>query len=426
MGLAVYYQKYVKDYSHIAAPLHNLTKKNTAFEWSESCEQSFSNLKEALVNAPVLAYPDFSEEAGMFILDTDASDYAVGAVLSQRQNDGSEKVIAYGSKSLQGGELNYCTTRREMLALVKFAKHFWYFLLGKRFLVRTDNIALRWLLNFKDPSGQVARWLECLAEFDYEIQHQAGRLHGNADALSRKPRRNRQHGDCPSCGPTFKRTPDQQGLMAEEVPSVNTINVRTKWSTEYIAKAQWNDQDIRAVYEHIKAGEDEVPQPLLQGCSTVTRAIWAQLKLLEMMDDVPDSPDRQRLLMPEALAKPIIADAHEGFAGGHLGIRKTVAKVKARVWRPGLRRRVEDFIRTCDKCQKCKSPPHRTKAPLQSIPVGRRNQRLHIDFVGPINPPSRRGNKYIMVVEDAFTKWPDAWAMKTQRVTACAQVLVNE
>ena len=422
MGLAVYYQKYVKDYSEVAAPLHQLTGKNATFEWTEACARSFSQLKQALVEAPVLAYPDFSADAGPFILDTDASDYAVGAVLSQRQKDGSEKVIAYGSKSLQGGESNYCTTRREMLALVKFAKHFRYFLLGKKFLVRVDNMALRWLLNFKDPSGQVARWLESLAEFDFDIEHRAGRHHGNADALSRRPSRIRQHGDCPSCGPTDK---DKQ------TQSVNLINVKTKWSTEEFAKAQMDDPDIRPVYQHLKAGQKDVPQRLLQGCSAATRAIWAQRELLEMKDDAmyfksPDNPERKRMLMPESFTKLVIAEAHEGFAGGHLGMRKTYAKVKARVWRPGLKRLVEEFVRTCCKCQKCKSLPKATRAPLQSIPVGRRNQRLHIDFVGPINPPSRRGNRYIMVMEDAFTKWPEAWAMKTQRTSACAQVIVNE
>jgi hypothetical protein len=101
-----------------------LTRKCVSFNWSEECEALFLKLKEKLVTSPVLAYPNFKEDAGMFILDTDASDFTIGAILSQQHSDGMEKAIAYGNKSLQGGEVNYCTTRREMLALVTFVEHF--------------------------------------------------------------------------------------------------------------------------------------------------------------------------------------------------------------------------------------------------------------------------------------------------------------
>lgn len=131
----------------------------------------------------MLAYPTQNDN---FILDTDASNYGMGAVLSQIQNN-SEKVVSYFSKSFSGPERKYCVTRRELLAIVISIKHFHHYLYGRRFTVRTDHGALRWLLNFKNPEGQMARWLEIVSSYDFEIIHRAGKSHSNADSLSRHP-----------------------------------------------------------------------------------------------------------------------------------------------------------------------------------------------------------------------------------------------
>ena len=121
-----------------------------------------------------------------FVLDTDASDYGIGVVLSQEQ-EGMEKVIAYSSRALTKSERNYCVTRKELLAVVYFVKYFRMYLYGRKFTIRTDHGALKWLFGFKDPAGQVARWIQTLAEYDLGIQHRPGHRHGNADAMSRTP-----------------------------------------------------------------------------------------------------------------------------------------------------------------------------------------------------------------------------------------------
>src|SRR5206468_7696172 len=118
--------------------------------------------------------------------DTDASNTAIGAVLSQVQ-EGEERVIAYASRTLSRPERNYCVTRKELLAVVYFTKQFKSYLLGREFLIRTDHSALRWLKLTPEPIGQQARWLEKLEEFNYRIEHRPGQKHTNADALSRRP-----------------------------------------------------------------------------------------------------------------------------------------------------------------------------------------------------------------------------------------------
>lgn len=181
LGLASYYRKFVPEFSEICKPLYGLTEKGVKFVWSPECEEAFQALKSRLVSAPILAYP---RDDDPYILDTDASDVGIGAVLSQVQ-DGEEKVIAYASSVLNKHERRYCVTRKELLSLVKFTKHFKPYLYGRKFLIRTDHGSLKWLCNFKEPEGQIARWLESLSEYDYVIEHRPGRLHQNADSLSR-------------------------------------------------------------------------------------------------------------------------------------------------------------------------------------------------------------------------------------------------
>ena len=179
LGLCSYYRKFVKGFGDIARPLHQLTEKRRVFHWTEECEDAFRRLKHELTTSPVLAYPTADDP---FILDTDACANGLGAVLTQVQH-GTERVIAYYSKSMTKAEKRYCVTRKELLAVVMGVKQFHHYLYGRKFTVRTDHGALRWLTNFRNPVGQVARWLEILGTYDLDIQHRAGRVHGNADAL---------------------------------------------------------------------------------------------------------------------------------------------------------------------------------------------------------------------------------------------------
>lgn len=150
-------------------------------ELGKEQQNAFETLKQALPSTHVLAIPD---KTSTFILDTDASDKAIGAELIQIQN-GVERVVAYGSFMLSPVQRKYCTTRKELLAVVRFTQHFKRYLLGREFIVRTDHNSLRWLLNFRDLQGQLARWLEVLSQYTMKIQHISGSKHVNADVLSR-------------------------------------------------------------------------------------------------------------------------------------------------------------------------------------------------------------------------------------------------
>ena len=229
LGLASYYRRFIRGFADIACPLHSLTEKARVFHWSEECQEAFETLKSHLQEAPILAYP---EPEGDFILDTDASGVGIGAVLSQVQG-GVERVIAYASRTLSKPERNYCVTRRELLAIIVYLKHFRQYLYGQKITVPTDHAALRWLVTFKNPEGQVARWLEVLGQYNYEIIHRPGKKHGNAEGLSRRP--------CKQCG----RVDDEEvEAPVQEAATVRVVAAEPAVTKENMREAQLEDPSM--------------------------------------------------------------------------------------------------------------------------------------------------------------------------------------
>ncbi|XP_065923785.1 uncharacterized protein [Magallana gigas] len=179
-GFANYHRNFIKDFAEMIAPLYAVTGKNM-FNWGDEQQSVFDKVKLALTSAPVLTLPT---KEGHFILDTDASEFALGAELLQIQ-DGQERTISYASIALLPEQKRYCTIRKELLAVVTFTRYYRYYLLGRPFTIRTDHSSLQWLLNFRYPEGQLARWMEELSQYNMKIQYREGKKHLNADALSR-------------------------------------------------------------------------------------------------------------------------------------------------------------------------------------------------------------------------------------------------
>ena len=226
----------------MAKPLHRLTKKTCDFQWSDQCAEAFRKLKQRLSQAPILAFPDFTKT---FVLDTDASNDGLGAVLSQ-ENDGRETVVVYASRVLSKAERRYCVTRRELLAVVTFLQHFRPYLLGRHFVVRTDHWSLNWLCNFKNPENQLARWLERMQEYDFDIVHRPSRKHGNADALSRVP--------CKQCGrESHAESEESNAAIATVRPPQEVI---PGLSQRDLREAQLADPNLGEILKAEEAGKD--------------------------------------------------------------------------------------------------------------------------------------------------------------------------
>ena len=190
LGLTGYYRRFIKNYANIAEPLIALTRNSDTkqFEWKLSCQQAFEYLRCSLTEAPIIAYPQFDKP---FILQFDASDVGLSAILAQKLTDDDdvqrEHVISYASRTLTSSERHFSPTERECLAIVYGCSHFRPYLEGVRFTILTDHKALKWLYQTKDFNSRLARWAMQIAAYDADIQHHPGAANANCDALSRAP-----------------------------------------------------------------------------------------------------------------------------------------------------------------------------------------------------------------------------------------------
>ena len=181
-GLCNYYRRFQKNYSKVAKPLHRLTQNNAPWHWSQECQDAFNTLTTNLITAPMLKYADMNQP---FILITDASSYAIGYILSQKDEHGVERVIEYAGRALRKAEVSYGITDKEGSAVVEGFKHFHSYLYGHDVTVITDHNALKFIKDNTKLTGRVARWAIHLSNYDYDIIYKPGAENTNADAISR-------------------------------------------------------------------------------------------------------------------------------------------------------------------------------------------------------------------------------------------------
>ncbi|CAH8642613.1 unnamed protein product [Dicrocoelium dendriticum] len=408
LGLASYYRRFIRNFADIAGPLHRLTEKGRTFNWTPQCAKAFEFLRRALTNSPILSFPDLSPSAGQFILDTDASDTGIGAVLSQVGSDGLEHVIAYGSRCLSKPERNYCVTRKELLALVVYTKHFRHLLLGQRFVVRTDHQALKWLQSFRDPEGQVARWQELLQEYNFECVHRPGRQHCNADALSR--RGGKHHINCPSCSQH----------------RIDIVSLDNSDSTEW-ATLQKDDPELKLIYHRLVTDGIKPSRAEMAGFSWEAHCIWSAWSRLTIHDEILyyqyGSGYVKRIVVPQSRVNAVLKELHAEL--GHPGQRKMEEAVSQRFWWPDQRRDIVNFCNSCQECLRAKPPQQPHRAPLQPIATGYPNQIVAVDIVGPL-PETPRGNRFVLVMVDHFTKWCEAVPLSCTNATMVARNIFEQ
>ena len=441
LGTCSYYRRFIDHFSEIAKPLHQLTMKGISFVWGQDCDQAFRRLKQAITSAPILSYP---ASEGQFILDTDASQFSVGAVLTQVQ-EGEEKVIAYYSQALSKEERNYCTTRRELLAVVKGVKHFHHYLYREKFVVGTDHGSLAWLIRFKNPEGQLARWLEILGIYDMKIEFRPGRLHGNADGLSRIPCNH-----CTHCSAQEERSASRQCLRVLRAScarerrkqqyqrkfqhlKVSAAPIPAPGSTQQNTRqAQLDDPDIGPI---LQAKEKEEPRPLpdeVLAKGPIFKHYWRQWERLEVKNGIlhrvwfnDNKTSRLQIIVPQQLRPMILKGLHDDPAAGHMGIRRTNLRVRNSFYWVGYHLDVIDWCQKCKICQARKFPGKKARAPLKNLQTGARFQRVSLDILGPL-PTLDSGNSYILLITDYFSKWAEAVPMPNMEAATVAQGFMDQ
>ena len=478
LGLASYYRRFVKDFAQIATPLNALTRKGQTFTWTVDAQKSFDTLKIKLTSSPILAMPTDSCD---FILDTDACDRSLGAVLSQVQN-GVERVIAYASRSLDRREMNYCITRKELLAVVFSVKYFRQYLLGRHFEIRTDHAPLTWLRRTPDPVGQQARWLEILEEYDFRIEHRPGAKHGNADALSRRPctvrncvcRYTREVdpetdesvtytvATIVSAGPADRPRPsiDVSSIQNLESPSALTIQdvsanqmdsdmnetsvssehnkdnsanpqAISLWSLTELCAAQEADSDISVIVDLLGQFTEKPPWEKVALKSSNVKTLWNMWPRLQLrggvlhrrFEDANGLTVKWQVVLPSSLREEFLVAVHGGMTGGHLARRRTAAGIQSRAYWPTWSTDLDLFLRRCTPCARY----HRGNAPrhakLHPPLVGEPWERVSIDITGP-HPRSLRSNRYILTLVDHFSKWGEAIPLSNHTAPVVARALM--
>lgn len=415
LGLCTYYRRFVPGFATVAAPLHNLTRKGAQYLWDEACQQAFTALKQALVKAPVLPYPDPELP---YILDTDASQEGVGAVLSQLR-DGQECVVAYYSAKFSKPEKNYCVTRKELVAVMKGLAHFHHYLYGSHFTIRTDHAALRWLKTLREPEGQLARWIGKLEQYNYVIEHRPGRCHNNADSLSRRP--------CtPECIHCSRREPEVK--CRKLTVAHDTAEADDKWE-----KDQREDPDVSPVIRWMEAGSERPSKEAVSPESPATKCLVDQWEALRLREGIlqrrwvnaKSGEAHWLVVVPVSRREELLREMHEGKTSGHVGVKRTLEKLRQRVYWVGLRQDVREWCKTCRVCAARKGPAHKTRASLQLYQAGAPMERMAVDIAGPF-PCTERGNKYLCVAMDYFTKWPEVCALPNHEAETVASFLVDQ
>ena len=392
LGLCSFYRRHTPGFAEVAKPLFDLTKEKTLFIWTSTHQESFDKLKKMLTEAATLAYPDPSAE---FEIHPDACGYGIGAVLLQKQG-GTEKPLAFASRLMSRSEQNYSITEKECLALIWAVKKFRQFIFGCPIKIVTDHHALCWLQSKTDLAGRLARWSMTISEYKYVITHRNGKLHQDADALSRYPLN--EDND----------TPDN--TWGE---SSNTVGVMTQDNRDELTKGQQDEWAY--VFKNAENGKETVNYIIENGLLYRIRITGEEETDAEL-----------RLCIPKNLRTTILQACHDDITSGHLGETRTYDRVTQRYFWHGISRDIERYIKACPDCQSRKKGQYRKPSGfLELTHIEKPWDRVGMDILGPF-PTSSLGNRYIVVAVDYVTKWAEAVALHTAGAKQVAEFFVTE
>lgn len=370
IGVASWYRRFIPSFSTTIAPLTELLKKNKVWMWTDECEHAFNHIKEKLISAPILNCPNYDLP---FFVQTDASAFGLGAVLTQQSADG-EYVISYASRTLTKSERNLTVTEKECLAVIFGIEKFRPYLEGIKFTVITDHYSLLWLNNLKDPIGRLARWAVRLQQFDFDIVHRKGKDHIVPDLLSR---------------------------AVEQKLSLITIenDIKDPWYRELRFKVRENPNSF--------------PKWKLDDNNNLYKL-------------VPNKNQPEwKLVVPKDCRQKVLVECHDAPTAGHTGMYKTFHRTSQLYYWPKMRADITEYVRRCVICQ--------SQKPTLKVPAGLMGRRpfvhqpwqlISVDFME--FPKSSRGHEYLLVVTDYFSKFVILHPMRTATATKLCEFIENE
>jgi hypothetical protein len=389
LGFANFYRKFIKNYSKIVMPLTELTQKNKRFTWNPNAEEAFENLKQAFTSAPILVHANLEKP---FMIEADASDFALGSILSQNGDDEKLHPVAFHSRKFEAAEINYEIHDKELLAIVESFEQWRHLLEGSphQIIVYNDHKNLTYFQSAKVLNRRQARWAQFLTRFNFLITYRPGIQQGKADALSRRSYLAPGPGD-----PAFDHQ-KQIILGPERLRLLATKVFETPRDSRLLDSIRTNivlDQFAQDVLNHI------IPD---RGSCSSSNTSYKNYRQFSWHDGllfhnnllyVPDGSSRLQVLQY----------CHDSPMAGHFGIHKTLELVSREYWWPQLRQFVEDYVRSCDVCCRSKIPRHRPYGLLQPLPIPSGPWKsISLDFITDL--PLSKNFDAILTVVDRFTK----------------------
>ena len=363
LGVLGYQRAFIKNYAHLACPLHNLLKKGEKFEWTDECRKSLDTLIGQITTDPVLTAPNKSQP---FELETDVSSYAIGATLFQKDVRGKRKAIGYASKTLNSTERNYDIWDREFLGLI-FGLTYWRHLLcGTRLPVQVfvDHANL---LHYRHPqkvNRRVARYILTLADYNIKIHHRLGPLN-KADALSRRP--------------DYNEGKEDNNEVTPLPPSLFMKQLRTTILDALIETDHKENRDEYSRLQETHHWEEEA-------------GLWKR--------------EGRIAILPDAIRKELLQEHHDHPIAGHPGVATTYFSVRRKYWWPGLKDYIQKYIKGCATCQQNKSDTQKKKPPLFPIkPKQGANpfETIAMDWIAKL-PPSSEFDSILTITDHDCSK----------------------
>jgi hypothetical protein len=381
LGFANFYRRFIEGFSRICRPLTELTKVNVPFEWTAQCEEAFNLLKLKFIEAPILVhfYPDRPT-----IVETDASDFALGAILSQEVPEGQLHPVAFHSRKFKPAEINYDIHDKEMLAIVVAFKEWEHMLKSTdtEITVFTDHKNLEYFASTKVLTRRQARWAEHLAEFNFKVVYRPGNKNAKADMLSRRWDYAPKEGSEAPKMSFFK--PGQLVLDRATVASSKVVHISDTF-TERLLKAAEADEDWQTTKKAVLEQSPNVAQQF---------EVHGELLMYENRWVIPNNME---------LKLAILQEEHDSKVAGHFGQYKTYERITQNFFWSKMEDEIRDYVRSCDICQRDKASRHKKYGLLRSLDIPYRPwDCISMDFIVAL--PESEGFDKIWVVVDRLSK----------------------
>lgn len=384
LGLAGFFRRFIQGFAVLVKPLTDLLRKNSVWNWSTEHITAFEAVKTALVQRPLLALYDPQKETQVH---TDASKHGIGGILLQKGNDNLFRPVSYFSRKTTLDEQKFHSFELETLAVVSSLNRFRIYLISIPFKILTDCNALRTTLTKRDLIPRIARWWVQLQEFDCDIEYRSGANMSHADALSRNP-------------------------VDEAKEETHILDVLTIGTDDWIATVQSNDPEIQSIRDILNDPKSVKVVDVIKNY---------RLKTGKVYRIVGESENDIRWVVPKGVRWQIAKLNHDDL--GHFGFDKTFARIQQTYWFPKMRKFIKKYVKSCLECAHNKDVGGKQHGELHPIPkVETPFHTVHADHLGPFIR-SKRGNTYILVLVDGFTKYINIKPVRDTRSSTTIRVM---